>query len=258
MMRPPEPETIALRTAMSVKPTGPRLGLYNELIHDLKIAGVWAKLDALYLLAAHDAQAARLNIRDPGSFDLTAVSSPTFTTDRGYAGDGSTSYLDPDFVPSVALGQFAQDSCHLGVWSRTDSAANVVDIGGRFDGSTRQSFIQIRTGVDQMAGRLNQNAASLNTAGSISSVGHFLRTRTGAAASDNYKAGVAFGSTANTASTGLTDRKILIGALQNGASVALHSARQYAAAHIGGGLTSQDAAALYAALHAYLAAVGAA
>ena len=40
----------------------PRSGYeIKTLVDSLKSAGVWAKLDALYLLAAHDAQAARLN-----------------------------------------------------------------------------------------------------------------------------------------------------------------------------------------------------
>lgn len=255
-LRPPMPEAVALRTAMSVKPTGPRLGLYVTLIRELKAAGIWSKLDALYLLAAHDAQAARINVRQPGSFDLSLVNAPTFATDQGYAGNGSTSYLNTGFNPATAGGHYALDSAHLGVWSRTASTANVVDIGARTSGTTAQSFLQARNLSNAFAARLNQD---LSTGGPTvtDSLGHFVNARTGAEERAYYKNGTA-AATSTAASSAVTVGNILIGALNNGGVPQLHSARQYAAAHIGGGLSDADVAALHAALLKFLTAVGAA
>ncbi len=95
------PEAAALLSRMTVTPSTARKQLIDALIATLVGAGIWAKLDALYLLAAHDAQAARLNwIAD--RYNLTAVNSPTFTTDRGYAGTGAAMYLDTGFNPATA------------------------------------------------------------------------------------------------------------------------------------------------------------
>ena len=40
--------------------------LIDKAIGQLKMAGVWGKLDALYLLAAHTSQAALVNWKAPG------------------------------------------------------------------------------------------------------------------------------------------------------------------------------------------------
>ena len=46
--------------AMTVQPSAARKGLLRDLIAGLKADGAWAKLRGFWLLAAHDAQAARL------------------------------------------------------------------------------------------------------------------------------------------------------------------------------------------------------
>src|SRR5690606_35810663 len=100
---------------MTTPPTRARQLLINTTITNLIAAGLWPKLDVLYLLAAADEQAARLNWKNPGTFTCTAVNSPTFTADRGFAGDGSTSYLDTNFNISSASGRlYEQNSAHIG------------------------------------------------------------------------------------------------------------------------------------------------
>ena len=71
---------------MSVQPTNARKALIDALITSLKSAGVWAKLDVLWIPAAHDSQAGRLNWKSPGTFTLAEVSSPTFTLIHEYHG----------------------------------------------------------------------------------------------------------------------------------------------------------------------------
>jgi hypothetical protein len=83
--------------AMSVEPDATRKGLLNDLIVGLKADSIWAKLLGLWVFAAHDEQAARVNAKTPAQV-LTAVNSPAFTTDRSYAGDGATSYLATSFT----------------------------------------------------------------------------------------------------------------------------------------------------------------
>lgn len=54
-------ETDALVARMEIAPSAARKKLIDDLIVELKSWGIWQKLDLLYILAAHDAQAARLN-----------------------------------------------------------------------------------------------------------------------------------------------------------------------------------------------------
>jgi hypothetical protein len=83
-----------LFAAMSVQPNSSRQDLYNTAIDGLVTAGIWDKGRLIYGCAAHDEQAGRLNWKTPGSNTLTAVNSPTFTTDRGFKGDDVSAHLD--------------------------------------------------------------------------------------------------------------------------------------------------------------------
>src|SRR5699024_9071210 len=116
--------TSALAARMTVVPAGARLRAIDAAVRALKASGVWPRMTALYMIAAHDAHAARLNWWQP-LYDLTAVNSPAFTIDRGYAGDGTASYLDTGWAPSLG----AQDSLCFGVWDRTNAQSAVVLAG---------------------------------------------------------------------------------------------------------------------------------
>ena len=68
-----DPAATALFARMTVQPDNTRKALINSTIVGLKASGIWAKADALYVTAAHDAQSARLNwVQD--LYNLTAIS----------------------------------------------------------------------------------------------------------------------------------------------------------------------------------------
>jgi hypothetical protein len=240
-----EAETTALLVRMSVAPDSTRRGQINTLIASLKTAGVWAKLDALYVMAAHDAQAARQNWKQ-NAFNLTGVNSPTFTTDRGYRGDGSTSYLDSAFNPTTAGGLFVQDNAHLGLWALTSDTSSIFDIGNT------NARMTLRTSGGAMVTRLND---ATNTSGTVpDSAGYSLLSRSLSASYSRYKNGSAI-TDAVVASTGMTNAAMTVCGV---ASAAQFSARQQAVAHWGASLTAAEASALQTALQTYLTAVGAA
>lgn len=100
---------------MAVQPTSARCVLIESLISALVDAEVWNKLDGLYVFAAHDVQSARLNWVGCMK-DLTSVNAPTFEIDRGFSGDGATSYLDTD-TPMSALERLKPDDGTVGVYA---------------------------------------------------------------------------------------------------------------------------------------------
>lgn len=255
-----EPEALALFARMSSAPTAERAALMNALIRSLKTGGVWAKLDALYVMAAADAQAARLNwVGD--TYNLSTVNSPTFTADRGYAGNGSSAYLETGFNPFSAVGaKYTRDSAHLALWDRTDRAASGTSIEiGLFSGTAFQSHINTRFTGDTFLGRVNQAVSGQMSAAVTSSSGFHVASRTGASAQAFYKNGSLLSSNA-TASVSLASANdsypILAGKTVGSAAFA-NSADQLAAVSIGGGLTSGEQSTFYAAINTYLAAIGA-
>ncbi|MBN9018713.1 MAG: hypothetical protein J0H11_14970 [Rhizobiales bacterium] len=244
------PETRALVARMTTKPVAARAGLIDNLIKALKAAGVWSQLDALYVMAAADAQAAKLNWIT-GTYDLTAVSAPTFTVDRGYAGDGAASYLDTGFNPITAPSpKFTQNSGSLILWSRTN-LPNGADNSGDF-GRENSRIGRFLSTSGMAMGRINM-ASTLNSMAAGAYPGMISWSRTGSAAWTSYAAGVAVNS-GTEASAALTNGTLRICSWTAGS----FGVNQLAAAAIGASLNGTQHAAVKAALQTYLTAIGAA
>lgn len=228
---------------MTVTPSRSRKVAINTLVAALVAAGVWTKMGNLWVLAAHDAQAARTNWILPGTGDLSEVNSPTFTADRGYTGDGATSYL----VSSAALrSPYAQNSAHHAIWIGTNVAESGMDAGAA--GTQR---IRARNTADQLV--ININAASNTTiTGVTDSRGHVLSNRTGSTTGDVYKNGVDVGDITTTTTT------VTPNAFRLCAGDIAFSTKRLQAGHAGEKLTAQEVSDTYAALLAYMTAVGAA
>ena len=101
-------------------PSAAQQTLQNTLVEDLKTAGVWSKLDALYIMANDgSSDFGRLNWASPSAFELSEVSSPTFTSNQGFTGNGSSSTLDSGINMGVDTTQFNQSTLNgsFGGWS---------------------------------------------------------------------------------------------------------------------------------------------
>jgi hypothetical protein len=74
--------------------------LQNQLVVDLKDGGIWSKLDTFSVFATDgDSDFALIDwIR---LTQYTAVNSPTFTTNEGFSGNGTSSYIETNFIPSI-------------------------------------------------------------------------------------------------------------------------------------------------------------
>jgi hypothetical protein len=89
----------------------------NKLLVDLKDAGVWSKLDSFAVFAT-DGNSNFALIDWKRLSQYTAVNSPTFTTNQGFNGNGSSSYLNTNYNPTVNAVKFLQNNASFGVWRR--------------------------------------------------------------------------------------------------------------------------------------------
>jgi len=91
----------------------------NQLILDLKTAGIWNKLDAFYMLACDGNSAfALINWKNPSANYGTAVNSlPTFTTNGGFTGSGSNA-INLNFAANSGT-NFASPNASIGVFVGT-------------------------------------------------------------------------------------------------------------------------------------------
>lgn len=68
----------------------------NKLLVDLKTAGIWSKLDSFSVFATDGSS--NFALIDWKRLSLmTAVNSPTFTSNQGFTGNGTSSYVDTNF-----------------------------------------------------------------------------------------------------------------------------------------------------------------
>lgn len=241
--RATDPDAAAYASAMTVAPSAARVALIDTFVRAIKAGGLWTRLDLLYLLAAHDAQAARVNVMAPGLHTCSAVNSPSFVVDRGFAGDGTTSYLSTGLNPSLGGTRFALNDAALFVWSLSDLNAGA-DIG-----SGTSTRLLARTSGSLAA---RANAGSTTTVAVGDSLGFAGWSRRSSAAHDFFRGGSLVASPTQASGSISND------AIRIGAAGSAYSARRLAIAGAGAGLDGDHVAALAAACTAYLVAVGAA
>lgn len=82
-------------------PSASQRVLQNQLMIDLKAAGVWSKLDTFAVFAT-DGNSDFALIDWKRLSQYTAVNSPTFTTNSGFSGNGTSAYVNTNFNPSTS------------------------------------------------------------------------------------------------------------------------------------------------------------
>ncbi len=236
--------------------TAGRQVLVNSFIVGLKGDGVWVKLDRVWLLAAENTASALVDlvVNDVAS---TAVASPTFTTDRGYAGNGTTQYLDTTYKPSTDAIHYSLNSASLTLWNNTSRAADATIQMGGDDGVATASLSSFSSTGSSLRFILNSETVLANPA-VAGSQGCGTVNRNGSTSTDvqgYYNGVVLTGATSQTTVAVPTTNFFICGISVNGL-FAGGTTDQISAAIIGGSLTATDAGNLYSRLRTYMTAVG--
>lgn len=242
---------VSLFARMTTQPDSTRKALISSTINDLKTAGIWTKLDAFYVMAAHTDQAGRLNWIKPGFDLINYVVAPTFTADRGMATNGTDQALDTGFTPSTHAVRMTQNSATMFVRHRTNTQNSYYDAGWSFT-SNPAILIGTRNGADKLTYAVNAgvttSTATITDARKVIAV-----NRSASNTQAIYVDGSLFES-ASVTSVGM----VLDGPLKIGASLSNRfSARQFAVFGFGASLTATEHTALRNIIEAYLTAVGA-
>lgn len=248
-------EAVALFARMSVQPDDTRKGLIDDCIVALKSAGVWAKLECLWFTAAHDAQAAQRNWIQ-NAFNLAPVNSPTFTTDRGYAGDGSTSYLNTGWN-SAGASIASRNSMSLGGY--LNAGTDAVGVERMMGGTTAMtSFLNVSPFYTGNVIRGGVNSPTQDTFGTVATrLGFTALSRTAINVLKAYRNGVQSGTTkTSTSGTRPSEPLALCGNSDTGVFQSAMNNR-FAMAFTGAGLTNAEVSDLYDATETFLTALGA-
>jgi hypothetical protein len=237
----------AIYAAMTVQPDAARKAIYQTLMNGLSTAGLIARLRALYLMAAHDAQAARVNLIFPGEV-MTEAGLPgalTFTADSGYQADGITGYLETGINDNDAA-PWSQTLASMSVWMQLEPTG----ITSAMIGVTGGAATRIN-GVSGSAPSVRIHLATATTGTTPNCFGMILANRNGTALEID-RDGVLENTTTSTAGAPLASSFQLF---KN--NLTFGNGR-ISAAHIGGVLTPTQKLALYNALYQAHSDVGAA
>jgi len=228
-----------------------QMGRTSTLITSLKASGVWFLLDRLWPFAAENSQQALIDLKSRAT--ATAVNSPTFTANRGYKGSHLSAYINSNFNPSTAGGNYTQNSASYGLWIET--AESTSSGSYRYMGNDSSNYSEISVGASFLSVNINQGAPAAATTIPTASTGLISGSRSGAAAAARYLNG-ALDSTTTLASIAVPNANFNILASNNAGTPFQQTDARAAAAFMGGNLTALQQAALYASLRTYMTAVG--
>jgi len=235
--------------------SGARGRLVSDTIRALKGAGVWNALDFLPVLCAENTASALVDWKNLRT--MTATNSPTFTTDRGYAFDGATSYINTGFIPSTHATSATGTSQMIGVYERTNVASTGRAFGANVVTPTQSVHILPYNGSSAFATINTTNVAYVT--GFADSRGLIVAAATGTAGA-GYKNGVA-GLTPTLTSPGssLVNIALFIGGYNQGGSLSLPRASTLGYCMFGANAwAAAQHAAFYNAMQQYMIRLGAA
>jgi len=139
-----------------------RLAIVDTFIVAEKAAGTWALTDDYWPLWGEDAIGGLTSLKQRRL--ATAVNVPTFTADRGYAGNGTTSYLSTGFIQSVHSVAMSGANLRLAVYQRDNLAVNT-SAAGVNEAATRGLFLRTRGTTNFLGGQAN--CTSVNSTATV-------------------------------------------------------------------------------------------
>ena len=216
----------------------------NQLVLDLKSAGIWSSMKAIYPMVGASASACAQNLKS-SSFTGTFTSGWTFAS-TGVTPNGTSAYIDTNIIPSSDL---QLDSVHLSCYLPTTINEAGCQIGVISGVNGLFSFWQYSG--NGLLVRTNSTTNTFLFTAVPSTAGFRLTTRTASNLSKVY-----VGNTSSYSSSGLSNAlptsKIFISArgLTN-TTASDFSAIRNAFASIGDGLTDTQASNFYTAVQAF-------
>jgi len=231
----------------------PQKDALDALVVAMKGIG-WSKFTAVYPFIGGSAAAHKWNLVNPADTDgaFRGVFAGTGThNSSGYAGNGTTGYMDTKLIPSVDL---SVNDAHFGIYF---TAAGGGSANGRHgcESSATANNLLIGAGLSgssyyRMWGTANDGQIAVTQADVTD---FFLMTRRGASDMEAYKASTSVQT--NSGSTGVgglpVSRSVYVGAHNEDGTAAYFSDLGMGLVTMGTGLTDGEVSTYYTAIQAY-------
>jgi hypothetical protein len=224
----------------------------NNLVVNLKAAGIWSKFRALYPIVGGTATAHKFNLINPADTDAAfrlVFSGGWVHSATGMLPNGTNTFANT-FLSASA--NFTVYNTHVSVYSRTQSTGgNQFDMG--YFASGVSSFLlsayngSVGSAVSDQYSNTQSRIQYVNT----NTLGHYIGNRLAINNHKLYKNGSQVASTTLSSNLGLTNQILYLAAYRSGTSAFGNSAREQAFASIGEGLTDTEAQLFYQIVEGY-------
>jgi hypothetical protein len=237
-----DPDAQAFITAASItNPT--QQSAINTLVVDLKGYSIWTKFKAIYPIVGGVASSHAVNLKTPGTFNLTFTTGWTHSA-TGMLPNGSSAYANTSLIPNSIL---SLNSTHISGYIRNNINSPGPIISSEDAGSYNNGlYIWPKQAANQYSIRVNDSFSDFAIV-TYDVRGFHIAIRTGANVK-KYRVNTTqiFNSTTN--SSALNTSSMYIGASRNNAN---YFNNEIAFSSIGDGLTDTEAANFYTAVQAY-------
>jgi hypothetical protein len=218
----------------------------NQLVLDMKSAGIWSSMKAIYPMVGASAAACAQNLKS-SSFTGSFSSGWAFSA-NGVQGNGSSAYFDTALNTSTNL---TSTSTHLSIYVRNNSNA-----GSPYD-LANATNAGMTTDPTYLISRYSTNFNYLGIAdtsygtitASLDSRGFWLGATNGSRAQILYRNGTSVAT--GTGSGSFANNNLYLGAANANGSAAYPSDKQYALCSIGDGLSGTQQGNFYTAVQAF-------
>jgi hypothetical protein len=246
-------DAVSFLTAAGITDVNQALAI-NTLVTDLKAAGIWTKMKALYPFVGGNAASHKFNLKDPRDLDAAyrLVFNGGWThASTGALPNGTTGYADTKLIPSSVMTNY---NSHMSFYSRTQSLNSGVDIGS----CHHNYFLQVYTAGFGGGTRssLQRNDYDFAFYQSSSTIGHFMGQILSQSNSKIYTNGVLRNTNTTNNAISLPSINIYIGSLNINGVAGNFTNRESVFASIGDGLTDNEASAFYTAVQKYQTSLG--
>lgn len=229
-----------------------RAAIVSYFVTALKSGGMWALTDDYLLLCAENAIQALTSLKQRRL--AAVVAAPTFTTDRGYAFNGTSQYITTGFIPSTHAVAMTGSNMRIAVYERSNNSGGTYS-AGTIDSAQKNLLIIARSTANQVLGC---NCTTTNSASTVASNQALsVVSRTAAGVFEGFYRGVSLGTVSPVNATVLPTREIYVGCRNNvGVAANFRSATQ-GYLSVGASLTSAQEVLDYNAVQTFMTAIGA-
>jgi hypothetical protein len=219
----------------------------NQLVLDMKTAGIWSSMKAIYPMVGASAAACAQNLKS-SSFTGTFTSGWTFAS-TGVAGNGTSAFFNTNF--NTATNQ-SVNNLSLSLYIRTESMGT----GFRTDMGNNDSANALPLTNFESNGTIRYQycwdySSAFGSITTTDSRGMWGTSRSGATSWISFERNTAVAKTTATTQIRIPNNNVYLGAQNASGTASQFSSKQIAFAHMGDSLTSTQYNNFYTAVQSF-------